>query len=93
MVWQESRIHFDDGNFYMVNIADLTTKTKYSIQYQNFHYDLRLVAHCDKVPVPIYTSLEISIDNEFWPMCQQAQMIKILRKIKEHRKLMPECAS
>ena len=49
----------------MVNIAGMTTKTKSSIKYPNLHSALRPVAHCDEVPVPTYTTLEISDDDEF----------------------------
>lgn len=58
-------MHVDDCYFCLVNISGMSTKTKSSIQYPNLPSALRPVAHCDKVPVPICTTLGVSYEDEF----------------------------
>ena len=65
MVWREPQNHVDDCYFCMVIITGMNKKTKSSIQYPNLPSARRPVAHCIEVPVPIFTTLEISDDDEF----------------------------
>jgi hypothetical protein len=63
MVWREQQNHFNDCYFCTVNISGFSSKTKSVIVYPNLPSAIRPVPHSDEVPVPRFTTLDISEDD------------------------------
>ena len=54
MIWRESKNHFDDCYFCMVNVKGCKKSDRHLLNYPNLESAIRPVPHCD-LPVPIFT--------------------------------------
>ncbi|KAI6659517.1 hypothetical protein LOD99_14442 [Oopsacas minuta] len=55
MIWRESKNHFDDCYFSMVNVMGYKKSDRYLLNYPNLESAIRPVPHCSDLPVPIFT--------------------------------------
>ena len=52
MVWREPQNHVDDYYFCLCKIAGYNKRLKSNIVYPNLKSAIRLVPHCENIPVP-----------------------------------------
>ncbi|KAI6650030.1 hypothetical protein LOD99_6245 [Oopsacas minuta] len=65
MIWIESKNHFDDCYFCMVNVMGCKKSNKHLLNFPNLESAIRPVPHCSNIPVPIFTEfLELYHDED-----------------------------
>ena len=64
MVWREPKNHHNDLGFCVVDMSGWNQHKKKSWHYPSIDSAIRPVAHCNKVPIPVFTSLPDLIPNE-----------------------------
>ena len=57
MVWKEPTNHVTDCYFYAVDVTGINRKNRDRLKYPDLQSARRLVAHCNKIPVPIFGEL------------------------------------
>ncbi|KAI6647410.1 hypothetical protein LOD99_12406 [Oopsacas minuta] len=64
MIWRESKNHFDDCYFSMVNVMSCKKSDRHLLNYPNLESVIRPVPHCSDLPVPIFTEFLGLYDDE-----------------------------
>ena len=64
MIWREPKDHVTDCYLCLVNTQGFNAKNKSKIEYPNLPSAIRPVAHCDEIPVPIFTKLSDPDDED-----------------------------
>src|SRR6218665_3543269 len=57
MVWREPTNHLDNCYFKVVDVAGFNQKPKQHLQYPDIPSARRPIAHCEEIPVPVFTEL------------------------------------
>src|SRR6218665_1551276 len=57
MVWREPTNHLDNCYFKVVDVAGFNQKPKQHLQYPDIPSARPPVAHCEEIPVPVFTKL------------------------------------
>ena len=63
MIWRESKDHFDDRYFCMVNVMGYKKSDIHLLNYPNLESAIRPVPHCSDLPVPTFTEFLGLIDG------------------------------
>jgi len=58
MVWREPTNHLDNFHFKFVSVPGFNKKTKQHLQYPDIPSARQPVAHCEEMPVPLFTELQ-----------------------------------
>jgi hypothetical protein len=51
MVWREQKDHSSITYFYITNIAGITSKSKYALNYRDLPYAMRHFSHSEQLPI------------------------------------------
>lgn len=63
MAWREPTNHSDNCYFCLVNVKGFNKKNKQHLQYPDIPSAIRPVAHCDELPVPVFTEMPEILDE------------------------------
>ncbi|KAI6651785.1 hypothetical protein LOD99_5032 [Oopsacas minuta] len=64
MIWRESKNHFNDCYFCMVNVMGCKKSDRHLQNYPNLESAIRPVPHCSDLPVAIFTEFLGLYDDE-----------------------------
>ena len=64
MVWRSPKNHHDDCYFCMVNMLGWNRHKKNLWYYPDLESARRPVSHCEKVPIPVFSSLPKLVSND-----------------------------
>ncbi|KAI6658736.1 hypothetical protein LOD99_15059 [Oopsacas minuta] len=77
MIWRESKNHFDDCYFCMVNVMGCKKSDRHLLNYPNLESAIRPVPHCSDLPVPIFTEFLDSMMMKMVPIRKKSMIITV----------------
>ncbi|KAI6649573.1 hypothetical protein LOD99_6754 [Oopsacas minuta] len=77
MIWRESKSHFDDWYFCMVNVMGCKKSDRHLLNYPNLESAIRPVPHCSDLPVPIFTEFLGLMMMKMVPILQKSMIMTV----------------